>query len=254
MRRADANETAEQQLYQTLEHNLSNPAAPVVTANGVREKTIDPLALTKRQQALIPEQCTPYWARKPAVWSEIEGGDRVEELIDTFDGARLVKDADGKTVQKGRDLVLMAIPAIHNERQQAAIDNQYRDVSGNLVQDGDGNLVSREVLFDSNDAEQVRQRAVVNHQLMLKSGMVGPSSPTNGMSYLEAVGRYTPQEIEAEEARFRQGTKHKTMSQADWGNMIAGDSEKGRVSKGYGKKYAENYNAAFGGKQAAGKG
>jgi len=53
-------------------------------------------------------------------------------------------------------------------------------------------------------------------QAYMDAGMIGPKSPTHGLSYNDARARYSDEQVQAEETRFRAGATHVDYDDEQW--------------------------------------
>lgn len=165
----------------------------------------------------IEDSETVAWVRNPSNWEKIEHSDRIREFSRERPGARVVGDTDGDMVTNG-DLVLMAYPSVHKEREEAARTHEYEEHAFGEAPD-----------TRPRDRDRLRHAGEQMHRQHEREGTVGPASPTSGMSYEAALSKYTTAQIDSEEARYRRGTRQQSFDSDDWADMIDGGRARGQA-------------------------
>jgi hypothetical protein len=164
----------------------------------------------------IQDNETVAWIRNPEHWEKHEGSDRIREFINTRDeqgrktreGARVVTDPSGSMITN-MDLVLMAYPKVHQEREETQRLAEYEEyVNGDI---GDRYPKQPDRL------RQIAQDMSRGHE---RSGMTGRNSATSGLDLTSAYSKYSDAQIEEEENRYRRGSRVQEFSDAEWGKMI----------------------------------
>lgn len=220
------------------EHVVENPTseqgAVVQTSTGtIRErpnrtpKDAFYISEAKRKEYGIKDHETAYWARDPQVWSKIEFNDRVAELeADVEDGgmnARLIRTKEMDTVHigAGGDLVLMAYPTELKEQMQAEIDEANRRYEAPFRRTEEGYECDEEIGLDRSNLK-ARMRA--EHEFNRASGLAGGSSPTAGMSFMEASAymKRIGFDVEAHQEMLRMGGHHTQQSEDQFQQMMTG--------------------------------
>jgi hypothetical protein len=110
-----------------------------------------------------------------------------------------------------KDLLLMAYPTIHKEREEAIRQQEYMDYITGVPED--------KYPFDRNKMKELAARQRSEHEM---SGMVGRQSNTSGLSLSEAYAKRSQEDIEREEERYRRGSRQQEFSDEDWARMVDG--------------------------------
>lgn len=173
--------------------------------------------------SILPEERADYgigddravaWVRNPANWEKIEHSDRIREFGRERPGAKVAMTSDGDMVTNG-DLVLMHYPQAHKDREEAARTAEYQEYVYGEAPDS-----------YPRDKERLRHLSEQMHRQHERDGFIGAQSATQGLPYEQALSKYTSQQIDAEEARFRRGTRQSSFDSDDWARMV--DSQRAR--------------------------
>ena len=159
----------------------------------------------------IEDDRTVAWIRNPSHWEKLEHSDRLREFSHERPGAEQVFTKEMDPITNG-DLILVKYPTAHKEAEEAARTEEYRQ----YVEGDPGDDMDR---YNKEAMKQVMYRQARQNE---RDGMVGPQSPTSGLSYAQAVDKYSSAQIDAEEARFRRGSRQSSFDSDDWARMVDG--------------------------------
>jgi flagellar biosynthesis GTPase FlhF len=205
-------ETKAKTLTEGMDTHGSTAFSP--TGTEVTERTMPPgfdtfSVLPEERKAFgVQDNETLAWVRNPSHWEKLEHSDRVREFSHERPGARQVFKDGVDPVTHG-DLLLMAYPTVHKEREEEARTAEYK----HYVEHEDPNSKPR----DREKLERLRESMHRQHE---REGIIGPQSPTQGLSYEQALSKYSKEQIDAEEARFRRGTRQQSFDSEDWAKMV----------------------------------
>lgn len=237
------------------EHYVENPSdtqgAVVHTSTGtIRERpTAKPRDIfsvsdAKRKQYGIKDHEEVYWARDPKVWASIEHNDRVEELSSPVeDGgcdARLVMTPEMDSIHIGAhgDLVLMAYPKDVAQWRQEEIDEASALYEAPMRQTKDGNEFDVETLDTDKVRLKARMRAEADEHAAM--GLAGGSSPTAGMSLIEAE-RYMKRigyDVEGRQEMLRSAGMHHNASDEEFTAVMTGIKQKEKMATSKGRAHS----------------
>lgn len=186
----------------------------------------------KEEYGILPHE-EPYWARDPDFWMKRgENINRVKQIEGPISRGgmqgRLIRTNEFDTVHLGGgtegDLVLMAIPKTSSERQQQEIDEARAEFESKLRKTENGYESRVDTLERDGLDERMRWESEQNHL----SGLIGNGSPTQGMSYPEAVAYYARRgadaqaEVAAKQEMLRNGGYHQELSQENFSAIMGG--------------------------------
>lgn len=203
-----------------------------ITDRPLEEGPFDEFYLSPEDKAAyeIGPEDKPYWCRDPEYWmkrgelvnrvKQIEGPEHREGMR----GKLVMHDGDPVRLGGGTDgdLVLMKIPREMMEKRQREIDDAQTQYQSKLKKTENG-YVGRE---DTLDMESLDERMRAEHEMNMASGLIGPGSPTRGMTYTQAAafmqrtGRTS--EMEDRQAEIRNAGQHMQPDDAQFHNLMSG--------------------------------
>lgn len=189
------------------------------------------------------EEC--YWARDPEYWMKRgELVNRVKQLEAPerrggMEGRIILQEGDPVRLGGGTegDLVLMALPKRFGDKRQSEIDEARNDYESELQLTDDDMY---EGYFDTLDRTTaagiaaLKSRMRMEHQRNRQMGLIGPGSPTQGMTYTQAAafiartGRQ--QQVEDTANQLLMGGQHTQVSQEQFAALMTG--QKKAMAKG----------------------
>lgn len=212
-----------------------------LTSDGaIRERPIEDgpfdefyISPEQRKEYGIQDHEEPYWARDPDFWMKRgENVNRVKQIEGPLHRGgmqgRLIQTPEYDTVHLGGgtegDLVLMAIPKSSSEMQQKDIDDSRAEYESKLRRTEQGYEGREDTLDRAGLDERMRWESEQNHL----SGLIGNGSPTQGMSYPEAVSYYARRgadaqaSVAAKQEMLRNGGYHQDLTQESFSDIMAG--------------------------------
>lgn len=190
-----------------------------------------------RKEYGIKDNEDPYWARDPEFWMKRgENVNRVKQIEGPLHRGgmrgRLIRTSEMDSVHLGGgtegDLVLMAIPKESREQQQSEIDASSVEYQAKLKKTERGYEGREETL----DREGLDERMRWEHDQNQSSGLIGMGSPTQGMSYPQAVAYYARRgadaqaDVAAKQEMLRNGGYHQDLSQERFSEIMSGTKGK----------------------------
>jgi hypothetical protein len=171
-------------------------------ANEILPPGFDQFSLTpqEREEYGIREGEQHSWIRDPDYWAKHEMNDRAREYVregSRCGETRRVIVHNGQPVTNG-DLILCA----YSGRKEPDTDVDTGEELIEQARRGDFEDIPR---WRLSDRDSIREYAENQHFENVESGMIGP---TAGMNYADVRRMYGEAKVEAEKARYRNGSMH----------------------------------------------
>lgn len=151
------------------------------------------------------------YRQDPDVYKRSTGIDAIRQVKRL--GGEAVMDPETKERVILQDLVLCKVPLGVRDDYDARNTAEEKEY---LRHDSEGDWEGQ---FDAKDAEAIERRARANSERNKQQALIGDRSPTSGWDYETAKSKFTPEQIEKEEARYRRGPRHISAKEA--ANMMA---------------------------------
>ncbi len=181
-------------------------AAPEILGGGP-PRTYDPFELSarsKKEFGIDDSTHTYTWVRNPAIYEDIEGSNRVDEMKDFYDGAEVVLRSESREPVRRSDTILMKLPIEHlQKKEQDCVDRcldwyamnpavalangkSYDEVMEIIEERGSDALVAaRSQYFDFGDGKKAKALAEAARAISTPRRNLN-GSPTYGQPYERA--------------------------------------------------------------------
>lgn len=141
----------------------------------------------------------PRWIQNPDTWADKTGTDRLHEIVRL--GGREIIHPRTKSYVKLQDLILVAVPKVHEERRLKQEEADFAEYQKRVDSEGKG----YDGQFDPEDKKALRQRVANQRALHAQSNLIGPTRG-NPMHWYKT---YTDAQREEEAGRLRRGNRHR---------------------------------------------
>lgn len=142
------------------------------------------------------------WVRNPAQYGDFE--DSIADNQERREDFQICKNPDG-TPHKRQDVVLCSYP------KEIYIEEQEDAIADAIAFDQEIGMTDRKVPLDYSK-EDLRELAQRRHDEAMRESR----SPTSGMTYHQALSRYSKEQIEAHEAEARSFGESQPFTNEDW--------------------------------------
>lgn len=184
------------------------PEVTVSQVNPAANKCEDYFSLTdeERQEYGIKDNEQPCWIRDPRWWDRHVPGNSIPMWKRGNPGGRVIT-VDGQYVTNGEDLILACRPVSEVEKlldRERKADQEIREENSRTRRNDDFNVADKDFLI-----EQAARNSQQNHEM----GLIGVTSPSQGLEYEAYIKNrgLTEADIQEEAEKYALGPMYAKM-------------------------------------------